>query len=139
MHKKFEMNWTKIKGGCQSGRKVATHNSKSDLTLEEQSGFYIYYTVRAQRQCPFRIQTYLLFLCWIIVEPFMYRVRSKISLIAGKQILYLHRTESCFWVFKAKKRKYNHIDLPIQIFAKYCPSIFFFILSLFQSKMYYYS
>ena len=34
MHKKFVINRTKIKGGCQSGTKVATHNSKSDLTLE---------------------------------------------------------------------------------------------------------
>ena len=33
MHKKFEINQTKIKGGCQSGRKVVTHNSKSDLLL----------------------------------------------------------------------------------------------------------
>ena len=33
MHKKFEINGTKIKGGCQSGRKVVTHNSKSDLPL----------------------------------------------------------------------------------------------------------
>ena len=33
MHKKFEINWTKIKAGCQSGRKVVTHNSKSDLPL----------------------------------------------------------------------------------------------------------
>ena len=33
MHKKFEINWTKIKGGRQSGRKVVTHNSKSDLPL----------------------------------------------------------------------------------------------------------
>ena len=33
MHKKFEINWTKVKGGCQSGRKVLTHNSKSDLPL----------------------------------------------------------------------------------------------------------
>ena len=34
MHKKFEINGTKIKDGCQSGRKVVTHNSKSDLTLK---------------------------------------------------------------------------------------------------------
>ena len=34
MYKKFEINETKIKGGCQSGRKVVTHNSKSDLHLE---------------------------------------------------------------------------------------------------------
>ena len=33
MHKKYEINWTNIKGGCQSGRKVITHNSKSDLPL----------------------------------------------------------------------------------------------------------
>ena len=33
MHKKFEINRTKIKGGCQSGRKVVTHNSKIDLPL----------------------------------------------------------------------------------------------------------
>ena len=33
MHKKFEINRTKIKGGCQSGRNVAPHESKSDLPL----------------------------------------------------------------------------------------------------------
>ena len=33
MQKKFEKNWTKIKVGCQSGRKVVPHNSKSDLPL----------------------------------------------------------------------------------------------------------
>ena len=35
MHKKFVMNRTKIKGSCQSGRKVVTHNSKSDLPLAQ--------------------------------------------------------------------------------------------------------
>ena len=34
MHKKFEINLIKIKGGCQSGSKVVTHNSKSDLPLD---------------------------------------------------------------------------------------------------------
>ena len=34
MHKKFEINLTKINGGCQSGRKVVTHNSKNDLPLD---------------------------------------------------------------------------------------------------------
>ena len=29
MQKKFEINWTKIKGICQSERKVVTHDSKS--------------------------------------------------------------------------------------------------------------
>ena len=33
MHNKFEINRTKITGGCQSGRKLVTHNSKSDLPL----------------------------------------------------------------------------------------------------------
>ena len=33
MYKKFEINQTKIEGGSQSGRKVVTHNSKSDLPL----------------------------------------------------------------------------------------------------------
>ena len=33
MHKKFETNRTKIKGSCQSGRKVVTHDSKNDLPL----------------------------------------------------------------------------------------------------------
>ena len=33
MHKKFEINRTKIKSGCQSGRKEVPHDSKSDLPL----------------------------------------------------------------------------------------------------------
>ena len=33
MRKKFEINRTKIKGSCRSGRKVVTHDSKSDLPL----------------------------------------------------------------------------------------------------------
>ena len=37
MHKKFEINRTKIKGNCQSGRKVVTHDSMSDLPLEPDS------------------------------------------------------------------------------------------------------
>ena len=35
MHKKCEINRTKIKGGCQSGSKMVTHDSKSDLPLEK--------------------------------------------------------------------------------------------------------
>ena len=34
MHKKFEINQTKIKGGYQSRRKNVTYISKSDLTLK---------------------------------------------------------------------------------------------------------
>ena len=35
MHKKFEINQTNIKGGCQSGRKVLLLDSKSDLPLAD--------------------------------------------------------------------------------------------------------
>ena len=36
MHKEFEINRTKIKGSsCHLGRKVVTHNSKSDLPLTD--------------------------------------------------------------------------------------------------------
>ena len=33
MQKQFEIPRTKIKGGCQSGRKVVPHDSNSDLPL----------------------------------------------------------------------------------------------------------
>ena len=33
MQKKFEINQTKIKGGCQLGRKVVAQDCKSDLPL----------------------------------------------------------------------------------------------------------
>ena len=33
MQKKFGINPTKIKGSCQSGRKVVTHSSEIDLPL----------------------------------------------------------------------------------------------------------
>ena len=35
MHKKIQVNQKKIKGGCQSGRKVVPHDSKSDLPLDK--------------------------------------------------------------------------------------------------------
>ena len=34
MHKKFEIDGTKIEDGCQSWRKLVTHNSKSNLPLD---------------------------------------------------------------------------------------------------------
>ena len=43
MLKKFEINRTKIKGSCQSGRKVITHDSKSDLPLEFEIFFFFSY------------------------------------------------------------------------------------------------
>ena len=41
MQKKFETNRIKIKGSCQSGRKVVTHNPKSDLTLHIMIDIYV--------------------------------------------------------------------------------------------------
>ena len=37
MHKKFDINQTKIKGDCQSWTHVVTHDSKSDLPLDNHS------------------------------------------------------------------------------------------------------
>ena len=42
MHKKFEISRTKITGGCQSGRKVVTHNCKSDLPLKKYIFFVLF-------------------------------------------------------------------------------------------------
>ena len=49
MHKKFEIDWTKIKGGCQSGRKVVTHNSKSDLPLSKSCSCFFKLTKKSKK------------------------------------------------------------------------------------------
>ena len=36
------MNETKIKGGCQSGRKVVSHDSKSDLPLVKGDVYFLF-------------------------------------------------------------------------------------------------
>ena len=41
----FEVNQTKIKGGCQLGRKVVTHNSKSDVPLDQRNLPWIAYHI----------------------------------------------------------------------------------------------
>ena len=46
MRKKFEINRRKIKGSYQSGKKVVTHDSESDLALKRLISQYI----RAQGQ-----------------------------------------------------------------------------------------
>ena len=46
MHKKFEINRTKIKGSCQSGRKVVTHNSMSDLPLNLLNNLLMAYGIK---------------------------------------------------------------------------------------------
>ena len=39
MHEKFEINQTKIKGGCQLGRKMVPNDCKSDLLLDGRPAF----------------------------------------------------------------------------------------------------
>ena len=69
MHKTFEINWTNIKGGCQLGRKVVTHDSKSDLSLVYNNANVTYFnvgesvnvgTVWGERKLTLLIYTYLL-------------------------------------------------------------------------------
>ena len=40
-HMIFEVNQTKIEGGCQSGRKLVPHDSKSDLPLDDNEITYL--------------------------------------------------------------------------------------------------
>ena len=49
MLKKFEIFRTKIKGSCQSGRNVVTHNFKSDLPLVKIIDvYYLYFSALPQ-------------------------------------------------------------------------------------------
>ena len=54
MHKKFEINRTKIKDSRQSGRKVVTHDSKSDLPLNnskmKSAHIYIFWKIIKMHQ-----------------------------------------------------------------------------------------
>ena len=52
MHKKFEINRTKIKGDCHLGRKMVTHNSKSDLPLAEVYNSTLVLTFQSLRNVP---------------------------------------------------------------------------------------
>ena len=54
MYKKFEINQTKIKGGCQSGRKVVTHHSKSDLPLVYSAILHLYMLCSRESSLCFR-------------------------------------------------------------------------------------
>ena len=67
MHKKFEVNQIKIKGGCQSCSEVATHDSWRDLTLALQNfedhrshnWVYVGLDVLIARVCLLRKPSYL--------------------------------------------------------------------------------
>ena len=56
MHKKFEIKRTKIKGGCQSGRKVVTHNSYSDLPLVQVKAVPLFFPTDRHPQSLFDLQ-----------------------------------------------------------------------------------
>ena len=84
MYKKFEINQTKIKGGCQSGRKgVHTHDSKSNLPLVQVQWIVItmwnnfYYDVLKPHNRSFTILStyiltypYLLFIVYLVCKIF---------------------------------------------------------------------
>ena len=53
MHKNFEINRTKIKGSCQSGRKLVPHDSKSDLPLARMRDNLTDFRVSGQSQVHF--------------------------------------------------------------------------------------
>ena len=58
MHKKFEVNRTKIKRGCHSYTKAAPQQSKNDLTLLEckkAQGFFSLYKIQNMDTCSFHI------------------------------------------------------------------------------------
>ena len=44
-----EINWTKIKFGCQSGNKEVPHNFKSDLPLDDLFPLQVLYTFKGER------------------------------------------------------------------------------------------
>ena len=48
---KFEINQTKIKGGCQLGRKIVTHNSMSDLPLKRKKNILHIYNHLGCAKC----------------------------------------------------------------------------------------
>ena len=59
MQKKFKINRTKIKGGCKLGRKVVTHNSKSDLPLVlVHSLSHYYFSFRSFRMKKMRAESF---------------------------------------------------------------------------------
>ena len=82
MHKKFEISQTKIKAGCQSGRKVVLHNSKNVLPLGA--------VIRKK---------YLFFhVCLLSMSPNKERVRGGVS---------THRVVDCIAViFSTTRRTY---------------------------------
>ena len=85
MHKKFEINWTKIKGGCQSGRKVVTHNSNSDLPLDyfinEQGKFIHTLLFETLALIPIHFWSIgtILMICYVIFDHLKTQVFNAIS------------------------------------------------------------
>ena len=67
MQKKFEINRTKIKGGCQSGRKVVPNDSKSDLPLAFSERFFL----------PFFINVFFFWLPVFCNGPVFYMATTK--------------------------------------------------------------
>ena len=76
MHKKFKKNLTKIKGNCQLGRKVVSHDSKSDLPLGKKKSEYC---GKLKVKTVYQLPTY----------DFLFRIQNHAQLTeAGKNIYY---------------------------------------------------
>ena len=75
MHKKFEINGTKIKGGCQSRRKVVAHNSKSDLPLVSSlmTGCHAFLTMRLLFICTCLTAGYCMLLHVLLMSGWLKR------------------------------------------------------------------
>ena len=68
VNKKFEINRTKIKGGCQLGRKVLTHNSKSNLPLDSCELSTIFLRKSEQKQIIFNACNRNIYIYFVSVE-----------------------------------------------------------------------
>ena len=81
MHKKFEVNWAKIKGGCHSYTKSAPQQSWSDLTM-----------------CVHNKALGLVFLIRHLVRSFLDLMRKEISDIYNECNTVLHMTIEDFMI-----------------------------------------
>ena len=83
MLKKFEINRTKIKGSCQSGRKVVPQDSKSDLPLVHIL-IALFDCTSVNRHYVFSIKEYILLFFPNLFPKCMYTFSKKIDTLVHK-------------------------------------------------------
>ena len=74
MHKRFEINRTKNKGSCQSGRKVVTHDTNSDFPL---SGIIRIGLMFDQKMFAFLSKKFFLLSSSAVFEKFLNQLRQQ--------------------------------------------------------------